>query len=129
MSMKKPLLLVAVALGAIVLLAGTAPTGASEPGAKATTVVQGSLKQNKARYHRKRGARVYGYYFGRRIGGYSYAPSDVVNTYGLSRSLYGSTNSYRDPFVDRQTAAGPFDSGFFFDSGIAPRGGDSPYLH
>jgi hypothetical protein len=38
-------------------------------------------------------------------------------------------NSYRDPFVDRQTTSGPFDHGFFFDSGVAPHGGDSPYLH
>jgi hypothetical protein len=31
--------------------------------------------------------------------------------------------------VDRQTRFGPFDHGFFFDSGIEPRGGDSPYLN
>ena len=79
----------------------------------------------KSRYRKR--TRVYGY-MGRR-GGYSYTPSDVVNTYGLTRNLYGSTNSFRDPFVDRQTPAGPFDHGFFFDSAIGPRGGDSPYLH
>jgi len=83
--------------------------------------------QVKVRYYRKRPVRVRAYRAGR--GGYSYRPQDVVNTYGLSRSLFGSTNSYRDPFSDRQTPSGPFDHGFFFDSGIAPRGGDSPYLH
>ena len=56
-----------------------------------------------------------------------YSDSDVVNVYGGSRSLYGSTNSYRDPFIDRQTSSGPFDHDFFFDSGTGPRGGDAPY--
>jgi hypothetical protein len=69
-----------------------------------------------------------GGYMGRR-GGYSYAAEDVVNTYGQTRALFGSINSYRDRYVDRQTSSGPFDHGFFFDSGIAPRGGDSPYLN
>ena len=36
----------------------------------------------------------------------------------MSRAHYGSINSYRDPFVDRQTVNGPFDHGFFFDSGM-----------
>jgi hypothetical protein len=34
-----------------------------------------------------------------------------------------------DPVINKQTQAGPFDSGFFFDSGIAPNGGDSPYMN
>ena len=54
----------------------------------------------------------------RRIGGYSYSASDVVNTYQTSPPPYAHV---------RQTPSGPFDSGFFFDSGIGPRGGDSPY--
>jgi hypothetical protein len=62
-----------------------------------------------------------------RRGGYSYSAEDAINTYGDSRSLYGGASSYRDPMLDRQTRFGPFDHGFFFDSGIAPRGGDSPY--
>ncbi|MEZ5854430.1 MAG: hypothetical protein R3D67_06620 [Hyphomicrobiaceae bacterium] len=62
-------------------------------------------------------------------GGYSYDYSDTINTYGDSRSLYGSTQSFRDPMLDRQTNAGPFDHGFFFESGIAPRGGNSPYMN
>jgi hypothetical protein len=81
---------------------------------------------SKARYYRKR-TRVYGYVA--RRGGYSYWPQDVVNTYGMSRSLYGSMNSYRDPSLDRQSPGGPFDHGFFFDSGMSPQGGQSLYLH
>lgn len=64
-----------------------------------------------------------------RRGGYSYSYADSINTYGDSRSLYGATQSFRDPMVDRQTNAGPFDHGFFFESGVAPRGGNSPYMN
>ena len=62
-----------------------------------------------------------------RRGGYSYSPEDVINTYGDSRSKYGGASNYRDPMLDRQTNFGPFDHGYFFDSGIGPRGGNSPY--
>ena len=79
----------------------------------------------KSRLKHKRATRVRG--FQARGGYYSYTDSDVINTYAGSRTLYGSTNFYRDPFSDRQTTAGPFDHGFFFDSGLGPRGGDSPY--
>ena len=75
----------------------------------------------------RRGPQVRGYVA--RRGGYSYAPEDVINTYGDSRTRYGSTNSYRNFWVDRQTQFGPFDNGFFFDSGIAPNGGNSPYMN
>lgn len=34
-----------------------------------------------------------------------------------------------DPYLNRQSPGGPFDSGFFFDSGIGPNGGDSPYMN
>ena len=74
-----------------------------------------------------KGARVKGYEA--RRGGYSYSYADTINTYGDSRSLYGATQSFRDPMLDRQTNAGPFDHGYFFDSGNAPRGGNSPYMH
>lgn len=72
------------------------------------------------------GAKVKGYV--ERRGGYSYKQEDTINTYGDSRSKYGSTNSLRDPMIDRQTNAGPFDHGFFFDSAIGPHGGDAPYM-
>jgi hypothetical protein len=80
----------------------------------------------KSSYYRK-GPQVRGYVA--RRGGYSYTVFDTINTYGNARSRYGSINSYRDPFSDRQTTSGPFDHGFFFDSGMAPRGGDSPYMN
>ena len=48
---------------------------------------------------------------------------------GISRNQFTAANSFREPSSDRQTYAGPFDHGFFFDSGTAPHGGDSPYLH
>ncbi len=64
-----------------------------------------------------------------RRGGYSYSQEDTINTYGDSRTKYGSTNTYRDPSVDTQTDFGPFDHGFFFNSGIGNRGGDSPYMN
>jgi hypothetical protein len=66
-------------------------------------------------------------YVVRQGGGYSYIAEDVINTYGNSRTRYGSNNFYRDPMLDRQSQFGPFDNGFFFDSGITARGGDSPY--
>jgi hypothetical protein len=40
--------------------------------------------------------------------------------------LYGG---FIDPTINKQTQGGPFDSGFFFDSGINPNGGDSPYMN
>lgn len=66
-----------------------------------------------------------------RQGGYSYKQADSINTYGDSRGQYGAANSLRDPSLDRQTNAGPFDHGFFYESGIGPgqHGGNAPFLH
>lgn len=61
-------------------------------------------------------------------GGYSYSYADTVNTYGDSRTKFGGASVYRDRSLDRQTTAGPFDQGYFFDSGVGLHGGDSPYL-
>ncbi len=66
--------------------------------------------------------------FNRSVGGYSYRAPDTINTYGDNRSRFGGTSSYRDPSLDTQTRAGPFDHGWFFDSGINPNGGNSPYF-
>ena len=75
----------------------------------------------KVRYYRKRGPlEVNIYTRRRRVGGYSYRTTDVVSTHGRSPP----------PYMDvRQSPGGPFDSGFFFDSGIGPHGGNSPYFH
>lgn len=75
------------------------------------------------------GAQVRGYV--QRRGGYSYSYQDSINTYGNSRSLFGGNNAWRDFGADRQTQSGPFDHGFFFDSGArgGAYGGYSPYMH
>ena len=52
----------------------------------------------------------------RPIGGYSYSPADVMD--GSNRPYLGRS----------QSLGGPFDSGFFFDSGTGWLGGNSPYL-
>ena len=80
-------LLVAIAFGAGAVLCFSNPGSAAERSAKMTTTADHSARP-KARY-KKRSARVYGY--ATRRGGYSYSYSDVINTYGLSRSIYGST--------------------------------------
>jgi len=123
--MKNKGMMVAVC-SVIAVLAFTSSGQAGERQERNTYRQQGQMEPAKSRYHRKRSARVRGF-LARRGGYYSYTDSDVVNVYGGSRTLYGSTNSYRDPFIDRQTTSGPFDHDFFFDSGTGPRGGDSPY--
>ncbi len=74
----------------------------------------------------RKGTRVKGYVA--RRGGYSYDQFDTINTYGDSRGRYGAALSLRDPQLGRQTEAGPFDHGFFFDSGVGRNGGDAPYM-
>jgi hypothetical protein len=116
-----------LSLGVLLAAAFAAQGVAAERPAKGPLVRSvGSLEPTSTRSYRYRPhARTFA---GRRIGFYSYSYRDVINTYGDARSRYGSINSYRDPYVDRQTPSGPFDHGFFFDSGILPRGGNSPYL-
>ena len=77
----------------------------------------------------RNGPQVKGYV--ERRGGYSYSYADSINTYGDSRSIYGGASVYRDSSLDRQTNSGPFDHGFFFDSGVGGGGygGESPYMH
>ncbi len=87
----------------------------------------GSAEAGSKRGVYRNGPQVKGYV--ERRGGYSYGYADSVNTYGDSRSNYGGASSYRDPMLDRQTNSGPFDHGFFFDSGTGPHGGDSPYMN
>ncbi|MEM7778139.1 MAG: hypothetical protein AAF732_21355 [Pseudomonadota bacterium] len=89
-------------------------------------------KKKKSAYRAKRArsarrSKVRGYV--RRRGGYSYSPQDTINTYGDSRSLFGGVNAFRDPSTDTQTRGGPFDHGWFFDSGIGTNGGNAPYLN
>jgi hypothetical protein len=94
-------------------------------GKKAAPAKSVRPKAGSARHRARRATRVRGFVL--RGGYYSYIDADVINVYGGSRAKYGSTNTYRDFLVDRQTTAGPFDNDFFFDSGIGPRWNDSPY--
>ncbi len=88
---------------------------------------QPSTGGHRASKYYRDGARVRGYR--RRRGGYSYSAEDTINTYGDSRTVTGGANSYRFELYTRQTPSGPFDHGYFFDSGIGLHGGDSPYMN
>lgn len=130
-------LLFAAAASAIVMALASAPVQAQATSertvARSAQMIPtaGSTRKSRAskyRSHKRQATRVYGYR-SRRVGGYSYSPSDVINTYGLTRSLFGSTNVWRDPMLDRQTRSGPFDHDFFYDSGLGLRGGNAPMLH
>ena len=118
----------ALALGTLALMSFSPVGEAADRRANPVAATQASFQPTKARYSRRYAGPVRAYR-GRRVGFYSYSYRDVINTYGMSRARWGSINSYRDPFVDMQTPNGPFDHGFFFDSGMLPRGGNAPYLH
>ena len=112
--------ILAIGVGALALLVFSGGTHAAQRRTSLVTHADTS-EPTKIRYHRKsRPLEVNIYSKRRRVGGYSYRATDVINTYGRTPP----------PYMDvRQSPAGPFDSGFFFDSGIGPHGGNSPYLH
>ena len=83
---------------------------------KLTKAATANAKQ-KGVHHPKMGPRVRGYFAMR--GGYSYRASDVTGSYRFSYPSLGTGN---------QSLGGPFDSGFFFDSGIGPLN-NAPYQH
>lgn len=107
----------AIGLCAVALLGCAGTAHAAERGAK--MIATAGETRAKLRAYRKRPPLQVDIYR-RRIGGYSYKASDVTGTYRASPPPY-------DPAL--QSPGGPFDSGFFFDSGMAPHGGNSPYLH
>lgn len=119
--MKRVLLLSAMAMAALVAAPGVKDASAGDRKSSYSE----SGEHPKSGYYRNPQVRGYA----ARRGGYSYSYADVIDTYGNSRTQYGGSNLYRDPMLDRQTNAGPFDHGFFFDSAITPRGGDSPYMN
>ena len=119
-------MIAALAAGAVVMSFAAASEARERRTYRPVDANPGISEHPKASTYR-RGPRVKG--FVARRGGYSYSWFDAINTYGSSRTVYGGTFLYRDPLLDRQTGAGPFDHGFFFDSGIGPRGGESPYMH
>lgn len=68
-----------------------------------------------------------GYAIRHKRGGYSYNKADSINTYGTNRNRKRPPGP---PSFREQTIAGPFDNGFFFDSGVGSIwGGNSPYMH
>ncbi len=52
----------------------------------------------------------------------SSTPAEIARYF----QLYGG---FIDPSINKQSQGGPFDSGFFFNSGINRNGGDSPYMN
>jgi hypothetical protein len=114
-----------VFIGAAALLVVAVPADAAErkPLQKQSEATES--KQQRASVAYRRGPQVRG--FAQRRGGYSYASQDSINTYGDSQSRYSNYSLFRNHDYGRQSSSGPFDSDFFFDSGISPRGGNSPY--
>jgi hypothetical protein len=103
--------LTVLGLGAIALVACSSATLAGEPRVGVRTYAVG-YRHGEPQYYRRR------HLYARRHRGYR--RSDAINTYG----------HHPPPWAEvRQTPSGPFDSGFFFDSGVGPHGGNSPYLH
>jgi hypothetical protein len=68
------------------------------------------VRSAKVRFKRKGSARVRGHLVG---GYYSYGRRDVIASYPWVNRAF-------TPMYDLQSSAGPFDSGFFFDSGLRP---------
>lgn len=126
-------LFAAMMAGVGMIGAGSASAGAGLAGGleRAGALVQPNVVKvaGTSRYRSRRSRQVEVRGFRRRVGGYSYGRQDSINTYGNSRTLFGGANSYRDPALDRQSNSGPFDHGWFFESGVGPRGGNSPYMN
>jgi hypothetical protein len=106
-------------LGALVLLACAGFARAGEPLAGSVTLAadSGSVK---AKYHRTRRPLEVVIHARRRHGGYSYGVFEVIGSNGRSIAPYARV---------KQSPGGPFDEGFFFDSGMGLHGGNSPYQH
>ena len=98
-----------VAVAAVASVALTSPSSISSTEAGASKYKRGKSS--------KQSAKVRGY--SRRVGGYSYSYADSIIDF-RDRSIF------LDPKIDQQS--GPFDSGFFCESGIE-RHNDSPYLY
>jgi len=108
-------------LGALAICAASGPLAAQE-GRSARMVTTADAPQKVRVYRKKRPPMQIDIYAQRRRGGYSYRAPDVTST-------YNSRNP--PPYMHvRQTPSGPFDSGFWFDSGCCGlHGGDAPYPH
>jgi hypothetical protein len=125
--MKRTALLTALLTMGLMTAAMSTVTAEAAERRSARTPETGIGTHPKSSYYRSQGPKVRGYTA--RRGGYSYKAADTINTYGDSRTRFGGTNTFRDPMTDRQSNAGPFDHGFFFDSGMGRMGGNAPYMH
>jgi hypothetical protein len=104
-------LLIAVGL---LLVAGL--SGASQQIAPGAWAQEQTTNKRPVRRHARRGKpRTYALESGA-------SPSEIARYF----ALYGG---YIDPSINKQSQGGPFDSGFFFDSGMGANGGDSPYMN
>ena len=109
---------VALAVAAPLMIADAAE--AKKPVKRMAVVVEQGVQLSQhpnARYYRRQGPRVYGYYSNRRVGGYSYSYLDGVLDFRDSTIL-------RDQPLTRQGS--PFDTDFFFNSGLL-RHNEAPY--
>jgi hypothetical protein len=98
----------AVAAGILVVAALGGAADYLAPGAYAAEKTQ---KKKTRRYSNRQGTVEQGS-----------SPAEIARYF----QLYGG---FIDPYINKQSPGGPFDSGFFFDSGIGPNGGDSPYMN
>jgi hypothetical protein len=114
-----------LSVGILALWASTGPVAAEEAasGRLLTTAADATPGKSRA-YRRKRPPLEIDIYaqHRRRPGGYSFGVSDITSTYNRRNP---------PPYAHvRQTPSGPFDSGFWFDSGCCGlHGGDAPYPH
>lgn len=110
---------IALALLATGILSTGMVAGEASAGERRTRTVEQGPQFNEhpnSKYYRGLGPQVRGYV--KRRGGYSYTYNDGVID-------YRDTSILRDHQTTRRQG-GPFDNGFFFDSGIS-RYNDSPY--
>lgn len=123
--MKRVFLAAVAAVSLVSLGSATGADAGSRHHARSAAATDGGAHPKSSYY--RRGPQVRGYV--KRRGGYSYTKEDTINTYGDSRGRFGAANSLRDPSLDTQTRAGPFDHGFFFNTPMGRNGGDSPYMN
>lgn len=100
----RSLIIYALLLGAAVVLAPVTPANAGDG------------------VHAKSGPRVKGHV-------HQWGPDHCYNLPDPDERYLCQFAGFIDPQLDKQTPAGPFDSGFWFDSGIGQNGGDSPYMN
>lgn len=110
---------------ALTMLGGTAEAAKKKKPVRSAAEAGESRDARSSYAYHNNGTRVRGFVW--RRGGYSFSAADTINTYGDTQSRYSSTSMFRNYDFGRQTSFGPFDSDFFFDSGVSPRGGNSPY--